>query len=141
MRITLGQQQQHRLPFGEHARGFVEQGDQLVPEQWHQYQQEHQQYADEQGKHQTDGGHFRHAQAFQSTDQPVHQKRQHQTGYDRRQHAAQRQDKGERQKQQNCQDHRLLVREVALHPIAKHIEHQTSFSEKNAAVGQALRSQ
>ena len=41
MRVTLRQQKQQRLPFGQHPRQLVEQRDQLMPEQWHQDQQKH----------------------------------------------------------------------------------------------------
>ncbi|MNJ57476.1 hypothetical protein D3C77_530650 [compost metagenome] len=123
MRITLRQQQQQRLPLAQHARQFVEQGDQLMPEQRHQDQQEHRQGAHEQGKDQADGIAGRHPQTLQGVDQPLHKERQDHTGKHRSKHTAQGQDGSEGQNQQDRQYHRLFIREVALHPVAKHFEH------------------
>ncbi|MCY1289504.1 hypothetical protein D9M70_385980 [compost metagenome] len=124
VRIALGQQQQQRLPFAEHPRQLVEQGDDLLPQQRHQHHQEQRQGADEQCIHQPHRQHARHAPVLELAHETLHQEGQHQAGQHRRQHAAEGEDGGEAEHQQHGQHHRLLVGEVALHPIAEHLVHQ-----------------
>ncbi|MCY1437418.1 hypothetical protein D9M71_535780 [compost metagenome] len=124
MRIAFGQQQQQRLPLGEHAGQLVEQGDQLMPEQWHDNHDKHQQQPHEQRKDQPHRDPARHPQALEGHHQPLHQVRQHHPGEHRRQHTAQGQYGGERQKQQDSQHHRFFIGEIALNPVAQHFEHQ-----------------
>ncbi|MNP16788.1 hypothetical protein D3C76_1091960 [compost metagenome] len=123
VRVALGQQQQQRLPLAEHARQFVEQGDQLVPQQRHQHQHEHRQRAHEQGEHQHHRQPGGYPQALQGIDQPLHQKRQHHARQHRRKHATEGEYRSKSQEQQDRQHHRFLIGEVALHPVAKHFEH------------------
>ncbi|MND52720.1 hypothetical protein D3C81_1351560 [compost metagenome] len=94
-----------------------------MPKQRHQHQQKHRQRAHEQGKDQADGIAGRHPQALQGVDQPLHEERQDHTGQHWRQHATEGQHGGEGQKQQNHQHHCFFIGEVALHPVAKHLEH------------------
>ncbi|MNP25488.1 hypothetical protein D3C76_1182980 [compost metagenome] len=124
VRITLRQQQQQGLPLGKHAGQFVEQGDQLVPEQRHHDHDEHQQQPHEQREDQPHCDATRHPQALQAHHQTLHQVGQHHPGQHRRQHAAQGQHRGERQEQQDRQYHGFFVGEVALNPVAQHFEHQ-----------------
>ena len=116
--IALGQHQQHALPFAEHPRQFVEQGEQLLPEQRQQDHQEQRQQAEEQAVDQPHGEQVRHPEAFQHADHALDQEGDHHRRQYRREHPAEGEDDAEAEHQHDRQHHCLLVGEVALHPVA-----------------------
>ncbi|MNZ91029.1 hypothetical protein D3C78_1100020 [compost metagenome] len=89
-----------------------------MPQQRHDHHDKHQQQPHEQRKDQPHRDPARHTQALKRHYQPLHQVRQHHPGEHRRQHAAQGQYGGERQKQQDSQHHRFFIGKIALNPVA-----------------------
>ncbi|MCY1363612.1 hypothetical protein D9M71_174650 [compost metagenome] len=126
MGVALGQEQQQRLPFSEHAGQFLEQGTDLLPEQRQQNAEDQRQDADEEGEDDPDREGLRQPQALQQVDQPLHEEGQHHARQHRREHVAEGEDNGEAENQDHGQHHGFFIREVALDPVAKHLEHQSS---------------
>ncbi|MCY1429545.1 hypothetical protein D9M71_454660 [compost metagenome] len=126
VRVALGQQQQQRLPFAEHPRQLLEQGAELLPEQRHQHTHDQRQDADEEREDDPYRQGLGQPQALQQVHQPLHEEGQHQPGKYRCEHVAEGKDSGEAEYQDHGEHHGLFIGEIALNPVAKHLEHWKS---------------
>ena len=95
---------------------------QLLPDQRHHKEQNRGQHAEKEYKSQIDGGLLRYAPADKALNQSLQEKRQHQTGEHRRQHAAESEQQDKTNHQEHHQIDGFLIGKVAVDPTTDDLQ-------------------